>query len=461
MARAHRRPIAPQPAAGAPRDHVLHQLLAEHGSAPRRIAVPGACSSRASPRARCGSIEDHRAGRGLPAHHPGRHSWLPILSAAAVAGGQQPRGGLRVPRVARGHRSLEDMNREFVVPVIVDSDYVPERYTTESARVWADDKKLDFGHAPDGVPDGRLEDQAEETGARDSTREHAVVTVSRTIRQAGCREPVAGPGPVRRGVERFLLRAPRGGRRAPAARPPGAPDGRVRQVRAGEDVAAAGRAVSAAAGRPLPARPLAPGLLRGAVKGPPLEQVMRRLQEELERAKAEHSEPEQRRKLVGIPAPQGPGSVERRQLSAHAGAGVRSVRGAVFAQRRQCRADHAGLRRVGGPDREPHSGRHRAAQPPGPGGRGWTSRPSAIASSCRSARTSCPRCERGSRRCRRSCATTCGSIRCPVHAPSKPSKAPAGPFSARALRRSLSTLSEDSTRPPTPTRPAWSSSPCC
>ena len=49
------------------------------------------------------------------------------------------------------------MNREFVVPVIVDADYVPERYTTESVRVWADDKKLDFGHAPEGVPDGRLE----------------------------------------------------------------------------------------------------------------------------------------------------------------------------------------------------------------------------------------------------------------------------------------------------------------
>ena len=52
---------------------------------------------------------------------------------------------------------LEDKNREFVVPVIVDVDYAPERYTTESARVWADDKKLDFGHAPNGVPDGRLE----------------------------------------------------------------------------------------------------------------------------------------------------------------------------------------------------------------------------------------------------------------------------------------------------------------
>ncbi len=52
---------------------------------------------------------------------------------------------------------MQDMNREFVVPVIVDADCAPERYTTESVRVWADDQKLDFGHAPNGVPDERLE----------------------------------------------------------------------------------------------------------------------------------------------------------------------------------------------------------------------------------------------------------------------------------------------------------------
>jgi hypothetical protein len=47
------------------------------------------------------------------------------------------------------------MNREFIFPVIVEPDYEPERYTAKPVQDghWA---RLDFGHAPEGVPDGRL-----------------------------------------------------------------------------------------------------------------------------------------------------------------------------------------------------------------------------------------------------------------------------------------------------------------
>jgi hypothetical protein len=48
------------------------------------------------------------------------------------------------------------MNREFVFPVIVDTDFEPERYNAKPALKWTDEH-LDFGHAPGGVPDGRLE----------------------------------------------------------------------------------------------------------------------------------------------------------------------------------------------------------------------------------------------------------------------------------------------------------------
>jgi hypothetical protein len=46
------------------------------------------------------------------------------------------------------------MNREFVLPVIVDADYEPARYKAKPVRdgEWA---RLDFCHAPEGVPDQR------------------------------------------------------------------------------------------------------------------------------------------------------------------------------------------------------------------------------------------------------------------------------------------------------------------
>ena len=46
----------------------------------------------------------------------------------------------------------EEMNREFLIPIIVDQDYDPRRYKAIPVQAW---KGLDFGHAPEGRPDPR------------------------------------------------------------------------------------------------------------------------------------------------------------------------------------------------------------------------------------------------------------------------------------------------------------------
>jgi hypothetical protein len=53
------------------------------------------------------------------------------------------------------------VNRDFVFPVIVDVDFKPERYTNREAMKWAHDH-VDFAHAPDGVPDDRLDEKLKE-----------------------------------------------------------------------------------------------------------------------------------------------------------------------------------------------------------------------------------------------------------------------------------------------------------
>lgn len=45
---------------------------------------------------------------------------------------------------------LPEMNREFVIPIVVDAEFAPERHDAQPVRPW---HVLDFGHAPDGVPD--------------------------------------------------------------------------------------------------------------------------------------------------------------------------------------------------------------------------------------------------------------------------------------------------------------------
>ncbi|NML15895.1 toll/interleukin-1 receptor domain-containing protein [Azohydromonas caseinilytica] len=75
--------------------------------------------------------------------------FLPLLSEAALA--REEAFVFREWRAADDRR--QGMNRPFLFPVIVDEDYEPERYGVDPVRAWA---PLDFGHAPDGVPDGRL-----------------------------------------------------------------------------------------------------------------------------------------------------------------------------------------------------------------------------------------------------------------------------------------------------------------
>jgi hypothetical protein len=48
------------------------------------------------------------------------------------------------------------MNREFLLPVIVDAEYDPEVYVPKQVWEWRR-MEIDFGHAPGGVPDSRLE----------------------------------------------------------------------------------------------------------------------------------------------------------------------------------------------------------------------------------------------------------------------------------------------------------------
>jgi len=81
--------------------------------------------------------------------------FLPLVSQAADS---RP-GGFVFREWRAATDRLEEVNGEFVVPVIVDADYAPDRFKTESVKVWRDDKNLDFGHAPDGVPDTRLADK--------------------------------------------------------------------------------------------------------------------------------------------------------------------------------------------------------------------------------------------------------------------------------------------------------------
>jgi hypothetical protein len=49
----------------------------------------------------------------------------------------------------------KSMNRDFIFPVIVEPEYKPERFTSKPVRDgdWA---RLDFCHAPEGVPDNRM-----------------------------------------------------------------------------------------------------------------------------------------------------------------------------------------------------------------------------------------------------------------------------------------------------------------
>jgi hypothetical protein len=56
----------------------------------------------------------------------------------------------------KANERLGGMNREFVVPIIVDADYSPERYTVPQVQDWSN---IQFGHAPDGVPNSSTKEK--------------------------------------------------------------------------------------------------------------------------------------------------------------------------------------------------------------------------------------------------------------------------------------------------------------
>ena len=48
--------------------------------------------------------------------------------------------------------TLPELNRTYLVPLVVDPENLPDTYRQLSVRAWLDDG-INFGHAPEGVPD--------------------------------------------------------------------------------------------------------------------------------------------------------------------------------------------------------------------------------------------------------------------------------------------------------------------
>lgn len=79
--------------------------------------------------------------------------FLPVLSKACNSRAEA--------YVLREWELAEDrlpMNREFIFPIIVDGDFEPEAYTAPPIPKWRDKRSIDFAHAPNGLPNDRLEE---------------------------------------------------------------------------------------------------------------------------------------------------------------------------------------------------------------------------------------------------------------------------------------------------------------
>jgi TIR domain len=77
--------------------------------------------------------------------------FLPLLSLDAVSREE----GFVFKEWLKASERLEKMNRDFVVPVVVDTEYHPEQYRQRSVLNWSDNR-IDFGFAPNGVPNDHL-----------------------------------------------------------------------------------------------------------------------------------------------------------------------------------------------------------------------------------------------------------------------------------------------------------------
>jgi TIR domain-containing protein len=79
----------------------------------------------------------------------GCHYFLPLLSIK----GQEREEAFVYREWRKANERADGMTRDFIVPLVVDLDFEPERYkTVNPVRSWRD---LDFGHAPKGCPDDR------------------------------------------------------------------------------------------------------------------------------------------------------------------------------------------------------------------------------------------------------------------------------------------------------------------
>ena len=74
--------------------------------------------------------------------------FLPIVSRAAT----QREKAFVFREWDEATDQLREMNRKYLVPLVVDADNVPESYDQASVRAWRE-RKINFGHAPGGVPD--------------------------------------------------------------------------------------------------------------------------------------------------------------------------------------------------------------------------------------------------------------------------------------------------------------------
>ena len=76
--------------------------------------------------------------------------FLPLVSRAAT---ERERAFVFREWSEATEQDLE-MNRPYLVPLVVDAEYRPESYREESVSTWLE-RKIDFGHAPGGQPDER------------------------------------------------------------------------------------------------------------------------------------------------------------------------------------------------------------------------------------------------------------------------------------------------------------------
>jgi len=79
--------------------------------------------------------------------------FLPVLSKAAD---EREQAFVFREWRAVNDRAEERREDDLILPVVVDQEFFPTQYTAKPVRAWS---QIDFGHAPDGTPDQRLDER--------------------------------------------------------------------------------------------------------------------------------------------------------------------------------------------------------------------------------------------------------------------------------------------------------------